>query len=67
MNADDLLPRLVDLELRFMRLERYAHELSDVVAEQQRTIDALLAEAKRVRERTSDDGRTVPNEPPPHY
>jgi uncharacterized coiled-coil protein SlyX len=67
MNAEELAARLTDLELRFMRLERYAHELSDVVATQQRAIDALVAEAKRLRERATDEGRAVPNEPPPHY
>ena len=43
--------RLVDLELRFMKLERFAHELSDVVVAQRRQIEALTAETKRLRER----------------
>ena len=30
-------PRVVDLEVRFMTLERFTQELSDVVAEQGRT------------------------------
>ena len=38
-----------------MKLERYAHELSDVVAGQQRQIDALLLETRRLRERSSEE------------
>ncbi len=67
---DTLLePRLVDLELRFMKLERYAQELSDVVAEQQRRIDALVLETKRLRERSAQGEPAVGNENdrPPHY
>jgi SlyX protein len=61
-------PRLVDLELRFMKLERFAHELSDVVAAQGRTIDMLTAETKRLRAQLSDDEGGQPlNEKPPHY
>jgi uncharacterized coiled-coil protein SlyX len=59
--------RLVDLELRFMKLERYAQELSDVVAVQQRRIDALMTETKRLRERSTQEEPAVPNERPPHY
>lgn len=60
--------RLVDLELRYMKLERFAHELSGVVAEQQRVIDALTAETKRLRDRVIDEGQAVaPAEKPPHY
>ncbi len=60
--------RVVDLEEKFMRLEKYLHELSAVVAAQQRTIDALAEEAKRLRQRVLDEGREVgPAERPPHY
>jgi predicted mannosyl-3-phosphoglycerate phosphatase (HAD superfamily) len=48
--------RLVDLELRFMKLERFTHELSDVVAEQGQKIDRLTLE-----------GEPPPDEKPPHY
>ena len=48
--------------------ERFAHELSGVVAEQQRVIDALTAETKRLRDRVIDEGQAVaPAEKPPHY
>ena len=60
-------PRLVDLELRFMELERFAQELSDVVVEQQRQIDALTLEAKQLRERTSQAEPAASNDRPPHY
>jgi uncharacterized coiled-coil protein SlyX len=56
--------RIVDLELRFMRLERDAQALSDIVVAQQRVIDALVLEAKNRGLAPDDDGR---NEPPPHY
>ena len=64
---DSLEERLVDLELRFMKLERYAQELSDVVADQQRQIESLMAETRRLREGSSDDGPAVSNDRPPHY
>jgi uncharacterized coiled-coil protein SlyX len=59
--------RLVDLELRFMKLERFAHELSDVVVTQQRQIDALTSETKRLRERALQEEPAVTNDRPPHY
>jgi SlyX protein len=59
--------RLVDLELRFMKLERYAQELSDVVAEQQRRIEALTIETKRLRERAAQEEPAAGNDRPPHY
>ena len=64
---DTLEPRLVDLELRFMKLERYAQELSDVVAEQQQRIDALTFETKRLRERAAQGEPAAGNDRPPHY
>lgn len=67
-DPEALEARVVDLELRYMKLERYAHELSSVVAEQQRLLDALTAETKRLRERALDEGHDVaPAEKPPHY
>jgi uncharacterized coiled-coil protein SlyX len=59
--------RLVDLELRFMKLERFAHDLSQAVAAQQRTIDALVAETRRLRERGADDETAPSDDRPPHY
>jgi uncharacterized coiled-coil protein SlyX len=65
---DSIEPRVVDLELRFMRLERELGELSRVVAEQQRTIEALVLDARRRHER--DEMAPEPpiaDERPPHY
>ena len=59
--------RLVDLELRFMTLERFAQELSDVVAEQQRQLEALTLETKRLRERVLQEEPAASNDRPPHY
>jgi uncharacterized coiled-coil protein SlyX len=59
--------RIVDLELRFMKLERFAQELSDVVAVQQRQIEMLTQETKRLRERVQQEEPAVPNDRPPHY
>jgi uncharacterized coiled-coil protein SlyX len=59
--------RLVDLEVRFMKLERFAQELSDVVAEQQRQIEALTLEAKQLRERVLQREPAAANDRPPHY
>lgn len=57
---------VVDLQLRFMKLERELAELSAVVAEQQRTIDALKLEVKRRREHQPFD-EDDKDERPPHY
>lgn len=59
--------RLVDLELRFMTLERFVHDLSDAIASQQRTIEALTLEMRRLRERSADQDQEPGNEAPPHY
>jgi len=50
-----------------MKLERYAQELSDVVAEQQRRIEALVVETKRLRERSAQGEPAAGNDRPPHY
>jgi len=50
MNAepDDMQQRLIALETRLTYHERMAEELSDVIAEQQRTIDLLTAQLRRL-------------------
>jgi uncharacterized coiled-coil protein SlyX len=64
----DLELRVVDLELRFMRLEREFGDLSLVVAEQQRTIEALVLDARRRREREATAAEpAIGDERPPHY
>lgn len=64
-NADE--SRLVDLELKYMELQRTVEELSDVVATQQRDLDRTVALLRRMQQRMIDLGQDVPNEPPPHY
>jgi SlyX protein len=63
--------RLVDIELRFMKLERFTQELSDVVASQGRSIDGLTLELQRLRALLSredrEDGESRESEKPPHY
>jgi len=59
-----LEPRVVDLELRYMKLEKLLHDLSDVLVEQERTIARLVAEVAALRERLPEEQS---NEPPPHY
>ena len=59
--------RLVDLELRFMKLERFADDLSGVVAEQQKTIDMLTAHVRRLTARSVGAEDDPKGDPPPHY
>ena len=59
--------RLTELELKYMRLERTVEELSAVVAEQQKTIDALVKELGAATARLRDMGHEAPAEKPPHY
>jgi uncharacterized coiled-coil protein SlyX len=60
-------PRLVDLEVRYTHLERDVSELSQVVFEQQRTIDQLKKELAETRREVFAVGQPIRNEPPPHY
>jgi SlyX protein len=60
-------PRLVDLEIRYTHLERQYAELSQVVFDQQKTIDAIQKELTRLRGRLEELGEPAPNENPPHY
>jgi uncharacterized coiled-coil protein SlyX len=60
--------RVVELELRFMKLERFTQELSDVVAQQRQKIDAMTVEIQRLRARIPrEEGEGPSNENPPHY
>jgi SlyX protein len=63
----DLEARIVDLELRFMKMERFAEDLSRVVAEQGRTVDLLVAEGKELRAQLFASEQAVGDEKPPHY
>jgi len=60
-------PRLVDLEIRYTHLERQFAELSQVVFDQQKTLEALQKELARLRGRLEELGDPIVNEKPPHY
>ena len=60
-------PRLVDLEIRYTHLERQYAELSQVVFEQQKALDAVQKELARLRGRIEEIGDPIANEKPPHY
>jgi len=59
--------RLTELELKYMRLERTVEELSAVIAEQQKTIDALVRQLQTTSARLRDLGEASRDEKPPHY
>jgi uncharacterized coiled-coil protein SlyX len=59
--------RLVDLEIRYTHLEQQYAELSQVVFQQQKTIDAIQKELARTRGRLDELGEPITNEKPPHY
>jgi uncharacterized coiled-coil protein SlyX len=67
MSEPDLVTRIQELETRYMLLERYLDELSDVVAAQQQTIDALRVTMARHVVKPGDEQDATPEEPPPHY
>lgn len=70
MTEPDLVTRLLELEMRYMHLQRYFDELSDVVATQQQTIDGLRVAMKRLQAQTANPGSAEdapPDERPPHY
>jgi uncharacterized coiled-coil protein SlyX len=60
-------PRLVDLEIRYTHLERQYAELSQVVFEQQKALEAVQKELVRLRGRLDEIGDPIANEKPPHY
>ncbi len=64
--------RLIALESRLSHHERLAEELSEVVAQQARTIDLLKAQVRHLRERLSEVAEgwsrsSQDDKPPPHY
>jgi len=70
--SDDLEARLIELESRLAHHERLAEELSDVIADQGKTIDTLTHQVRGIITRLGDmDGGWSPSpqdgKPPPHY
>ncbi|TAN75053.1 MAG: SlyX family protein [Magnetospirillum sp.] len=69
---DALEDRLIALEIRLAHHEHMADEMSDVLADQSRTIDMLTAQLRRLRERLEElrvegEGSPQDDKPPPHY
>ncbi len=68
---EDLEMRLIDLESRLAHQERMAEDLSAVMAEQGRLLDALTAQLRRMTDRLQDledDRYRAPDDKlPPHY
>ena len=63
----DTEPRFIALETRYAHLERQVAELSEVVFEQQRSLDALRAQLWMMNARLEQQGDAPANEEPPHY
>jgi SlyX protein len=61
--------RLIALESGLAHHERMTDELSDVLASQQRTIDLLTAQIRRLRDQIEMGQERSPQDdkPPPHY
>jgi SlyX protein len=71
-DPNDMQERLIALETRLTHHERMAEELSEIIAEQQRTIDLLTAQLRRLTERMRDmaagwSSSPQDDRPPPHY
>lgn len=69
MNSDTD-QRLSELEARLAHHERMAEDLSAVLIDQQRTIDLLRTQVKRLRDRVGaleSEHSQQDDRPPPHY
>jgi uncharacterized coiled-coil protein SlyX len=60
-------PRVVDLEIRYVHLEKQLAELNHVVFEQARAIELLQQQLASLRTRVTGLGEPMENEKPPHY
>lgn len=68
----DLEARIIELETKISYQDHTIQELSDVIARQQRQIDRLETDTKRIRDHLkggSESHLARPDEetPPPHY
>ena len=63
----DTETRFIELETRYAHIERQVAELSEVVFEQQRSLDALRAQLRVMNARAEQQGDPQANEKPPHY
>ncbi len=62
----DLPRRIVELEIRYAQQEDLLQQLSDVVREQQETIDGLTAALRTLQSASKTDEAPL-HEKPPHY
>ncbi|HWZ92734.1 MAG TPA: SlyX family protein [Polyangiaceae bacterium] len=60
-------PRVVDLEIRYVHLEKQLAELNQVVFEQAKAIALLQQQLVSLRTRVTGLGEPMENEKPPHY
>ncbi|MDJ0975454.1 MAG: SlyX family protein [Planctomycetota bacterium] len=67
MSGED--DRLIDLEERYMHLEKLVDQLNAIVTEQQTEIEALTRQLKVLQEevQSAPDENTGEEPPPPHY
>jgi SlyX protein len=61
--------RITELEIRYAEQQRMLEELSTVVYDQQKTIDALTAELRDLKKKVPEPGLVdaQQHERPPHY
>jgi uncharacterized coiled-coil protein SlyX len=59
--------RLTDLEVRYSHLERQYADLSEIVFEHQKALEALQRELANLRGKLRDLGDPIVDEKPPHY
>lgn len=70
MSDADIHARVVELETRYMEQQALLEDLSGVLYQQQRTIDVLQAEIKRLQQKLAAEPGLVDanvQEKPPHY
>jgi uncharacterized coiled-coil protein SlyX len=63
----DTATRFIELETRYVHLERQVADLSQVVFEQQKALDALRGQLRMVNARIEQQGDPTPDDTPPHY
>jgi uncharacterized coiled-coil protein SlyX len=63
--------RLTEVEIRYTYLEQLVKDMSQVMHQQQQTIDLLSTRIERLEQVIADamnqSGESLPHEKPPHY
>ena len=69
IDAKQIEERFITLETKFAYLEDFVSKLQEVVLSQNKTIDKLVVENKKLIEKINDlqDNEEIPNRRPPHY